>query len=183
MLGFDFHISDEEGRSKLLTQLTRAFRSNPDIVILCIGTDRSPGDSLGPLVGTFLSELYVDAHVYGTLERPVHATNLADTISAIQYKHPNAYILAIDACLGKIETIENIIFRDQPLEPGLALKKVLPSVGNASLMGIVNVGGYMEYLVLQNTRLTITYKLARVMSGIIAQAMIARTSLKCVAIN
>lgn len=183
MVAFDFHISDDTGRIKLLSQLTRAFRSSPDVVLLCIGTDRSPGDSLGPLVGTFLTEMYVEAHIYGTLEKPVHATNLKETIDCIQRKHPNAYILAVDACLGKIENIENIIFRNQPLEPGLALKKELPSVGNASLMGIVNVGGYMEYLVLQNTRLTITYKLARVISGIIAQAMIGRTSLKCVAVN
>lgn len=180
---FDFHISDEIGQNKLLATLTKIFRTQPDIVILCIGTDRSPGDCLGPLVGTFLNEMFVDVHVYGTLEKPVHATNLIETIEVIQKRHPRGFILAIDACLGKIETIENIIFRNKPLEPGLALKKDLPSVGHASLMGIVNVGGYMEYLVLQNTRMAITYRLARVMAGIIAQAMIARVSLKCIASN
>ena len=180
---FDFHISDETGQSKLLTTLTKIFRTQPDVVILCIGTDRSPGDCLGPLVGTFLNEMFVDVHVYGTLDKPVHATNLVNTLEVIHKKHPKGYILAIDACLGKLETIENIIFRNKPLEPGLALKKDLPPVGHSSLMGIVNVGGYMEYLVLQNTRMSITYRLARVMAGIIAQAMIARVSLKCIVAN
>lgn len=183
MATFDFHISDETGQSNLLKTLTKSFRTTPEVVILCIGTDRSPGDSLGPLVGTFLSEMYVDAHIYGTLNKPVHATNLADVIQIIEKKHPDAFVLAVDACLGKLETIENIIFREEALEPGLALKKALPPVGHASLMGVVNVGGYMEYLVLQNTRMSVTYRLARVISGIIAQAMIARVSLRCVVAN
>lgn len=183
MTSLEFHLSDEAGQAKLLNILTKSFRTSREIVILCIGTDRSPGDSLGPLVGTFLSEMYVDAHVYGTLNKPVHAANLTEVYDMVLRRHPNAFILAIDACLGKLETVENIIFRSKPLEPGLALKKSLPAVGHASLMGIVNVGGYMEYLVLQNTRMAITYRLARVISGIIAQAIIARVSLQCVAIN
>jgi|GEM_PF-2945695 len=36
-------------------------------VILCIGTDRSTGDALGPLVGTMLSQHSLRAAVYGTL--------------------------------------------------------------------------------------------------------------------
>ncbi len=38
-------------REILSEELTKVIKDNRDIVILCIGTDRSTGDSLGPLVG------------------------------------------------------------------------------------------------------------------------------------
>ena len=49
-------------------------------VVLCIGTDRVTGDSLGPLVGTFLHAYGSDRYlsIYGTLDFPVHALNLED---------------------------------------------------------------------------------------------------------
>mgnify|MGYP000231911284 FL=1 len=48
------------------------------VVFLCIGTDRSTGDSLGPLIGYQLKEKRLErVAILGTLERPVHAMNLA----------------------------------------------------------------------------------------------------------
>ena len=37
------------------------------IIVLCIGTDRSTGDSLGPLVGEKLKKTCRHAHVFGNL--------------------------------------------------------------------------------------------------------------------
>ena len=58
------------------------------IVIVCIGTDRSTGDSLGPLVGTLLSEKTENSsssfHVYGTLDDPIHAMNLQEKLNEIK---------------------------------------------------------------------------------------------------
>src|SRR4051794_9429675 len=54
------------------------------IVFVCIGTDRSTGDSLGPLVGSFLEEKDISSfHVYGTLDEPIHAVNLNDRLREI----------------------------------------------------------------------------------------------------
>ena len=51
------------------------------IVVMCIGTDRSTGDSLGPLVGDMLSKWKMaDIHIFGTLDFPVHARNLEETL-------------------------------------------------------------------------------------------------------
>jgi len=36
----------------------------------------------------------------------------------------------------------------------------LPPIGDAYVTGVVNVGGFMEYLVLQNTRLSLVIKMA-----------------------
>ena len=43
----------------------------PKPVILCIGTDKVPGDSLGPVVGDLLIMKYnIDAFVYGHAQSP-----------------------------------------------------------------------------------------------------------------
>ena len=124
------------------------------IAILCIGSDRSTGDSLGPLVGHRLSKYNAfGACVMGTLEHPVHAGNLEDALNKIQYEIPNNYIIAIDACLGISGHIGQISVGSGPLKPGAGLKKELPAAGNMHITGIVNYCGWMEFMVLQNTRL------------------------------
>ena len=56
-----------------------------------------------------------------------------------------------------------------PLRPGTGVSKTLPPVGDIHVTGIVNVGGYMEYLVLQNTRLSVVAKMAEVISKALSQ--------------
>ncbi|MFP3381143.1 DUF1256 domain-containing protein, partial [Bacillus sp. SIMBA_069] len=46
------------------------------------------------------------------------------------------------------------------LKPGAGVGKELPPIGDASITGVVNVGGFMEYFVLQNTRLSLVMKMA-----------------------
>lgn len=133
-----------------------------DYVVLCIGTDRSTGDSLGPLTGTFFNEhLPTYITTYGTLNEPVHAKNLQEFIHTIHKKHTRPFIIAIDACLGKHYSIGSFIAGTGGIKPGAALKKTLPSVGNIHLTGVVNLGGFMEFSVLQNTRLSIVVEMAK----------------------
>jgi putative sporulation protein YyaC len=54
------------------------------------------------------------------------------------------------------------------VRPGAGVNKELPPVGDIHMTGIVNVGGFMEYFVLQNTRLNLVVK----MSEIIAQSLL-----------
>jgi putative sporulation protein YyaC len=132
-----------------------------DLVVVCIGTDRSTGDALGPLVGTKLQKLYPgQMNVYGTLDEPVHAINLEETLLTIKKRYRAPYIIAIDACLGDLKSVGMITFAEGAVKPGAGVKKKLPEVGDIHLTGIVNVGGFMEYFVLQNTRLSIVMKIA-----------------------
>lgn len=131
------------------------------VVFMCIGTDRSTGDSLGPLVGSRLLQHRADrVHIYGTLDKPVHAANLAETLDEVTVKHPQSVVIAIDACLGKSEHVGHIGVRGGPLLPGRGVNKRLPPVGHIHIIGIVNVGGFMEYFVLQNTRLHLVMRMA-----------------------
>ncbi|SDM40969.1 spore protease YyaC [Sediminibacillus halophilus] len=158
-----FHYEDvlfsqnmRQGLAELLPFYTK------EIVVVCIGTDRSTGDSLGPLTGTLLNEkANKRLSVYGTLSDPIHAVNLEEKMEMIEERHPKAFIIAIDACLGRTDSIGSIILSPGPLKPGAALKKPLPDVGDIHLTGVVNISGYMEFLVLQNTRLNIVMQMAR----------------------
>lgn len=142
-----------------------------EIVILCIGTDRSTGDALGPLIGSRLSQIRgLPVHVYGNLDEPVHALNLAETIEMISTNHTAPYTIAIDACLGRLKNVGMISVKEGPLRPGSGVNKELPEVGNLQITGNVNVGGFMEFFVLQNTRLSLVMKMAEVISTSICQA-------------
>ncbi len=77
-------------------------------------------------------------------------------------------MLAVDACLGKAENIGCISIKDGPLKPGTGVNKNLTQVGSAHLVGVVNVGGFMEYFVLQNTRLSLVMRMADVIASSIA---------------
>jgi putative sporulation protein YyaC len=136
-----------------------------DVIVLCIGTDRSTGDSLGPLVGTRLKQLnYSGFDVFGTLEQPVHAVNLVSVMDDINAKYHNPIIIAVDACLGKADRVGFINVKPGVLYPGTALQKSLPAVGDLHISGIVNVGGFLEHLVLQNTRLNLVFRMSDVIA-------------------
>ncbi|PLS02199.1 spore protease YyaC [Neobacillus cucumis] len=141
------------------------------IVFVCIGTDRSTGDSLGPLVGSILEEKRLQSfYVYGTLDQPIHAVNLADKIKEIHTIHANPYIIGIDACLGRIKNVGVIQLGNGPVKPGAGVNKDLPAVGDIHITGIVNVSGFMEFFVLQNTRLNLVMRMAKTIAAGIYQA-------------
>ncbi|MFL6517277.1 MAG: spore protease YyaC, partial [Bacillus sp. (in: firmicutes)] len=118
------------------------------IVFVCIGTDRSTGDSLGPLVGTLLEEKGIRSFfVYGTLDEPIHAVNLSEKLKEIHAKHDDPFIIGIDACLGRIKNVGVIQLGNGPVKPGAGVNKELPSVGDIHITGIVNVSGFMEFFV------------------------------------
>lgn len=135
------------------------------VVFVCIGTDRSTGDSLGPLTGYKINSLkYKNIYVYGTLESPVHAKNLEQTMKSIFLEYDKPFVVAIDACLGRMDHVGYITVGEGPIKPGSGVNKDLAPVGNAHITGIVNFGGFMDFLVLQNTRLSIVMKMADIIS-------------------
>ncbi|WP_332634378.1 spore protease YyaC [Halalkalibacter flavus] len=161
------HMEDATAVKQLSDQLFNMteIHSKRDLVVVCIGTDRSTGDSLGPLIGTKLETAHLRRfHVYGTLENPVHAVNLENRLAEIKENHSRPFILAIDACLGRMNSVGKISLADGPVQPGAAVQKKLPSIGDIHMTGIVNIGGMMEYFVLQNTRLHTVMQMAETMA-------------------
>lgn len=160
-------------RDALSKELLPNVKNSRPIIILCIGTDRSTGDCLGPLVGEKLRFLIRNNVIlYGNLERPVHAKNLCDVIDEINANYINPYIIAVDACLGTIQNVGKIIMERKALCPGSAMNKDLPHVGDLSITGIVNISGTLEFMVLQNTRLYTVMHLADIISKGIYHSLI-----------
>jgi putative sporulation protein YyaC len=152
-------------RDILCNELYPIIKEDRPIIFLCIGTDRSTGDSLGPLVGDKLRFLVRDRiYLYGNLEYPVHAKNLREIINEINLQYTNPFIVAIDACLGSLQNIGKVFIERKALTPGAAMNKDLPAVGDLSITGIVNISGTLEFMVLQNTRLYTVMLLADVIS-------------------
>ncbi|MBM7572529.1 spore protease YyaC [Aquibacillus albus] len=164
---YRYNFDEPMMETKLSKSLLSLIPNNSiQIIILCIGTDRSTGDSLGPMTGTFLSEFpHKHLHVYGTLDEPIHATNLQNHLQAIHSSFDNPFIIAVDACLGRVKSIGSVITAPGPIQPGKALNKDLPKVGDVHISGVVNVSGYMEFFVLQNTRLSLVMQMARKISS------------------
>lgn len=148
------------------------------IVVVCLGTDRCTGDALGPLAGTALAKLRSPAFdLYGTLELPVHARNIADTLDRIDRSAFNPFVIGVDACLGYAASVGCVKVGKGPIRPGAGVHKELPPVGDIHMTGIVNVGGFAEYMVLQNTRLHLVVRLAELMSWSLYRAISAHMQL------
>lgn len=144
---------------ELYTLLEHTRKEAQPVVILCIGTDRVTGDALGPLVGHQLCTSANNFIIYGNLEHPVHAINLAETMEHIYQKYEDPYVIAIDASLGTKEHIGYVTLRQGPLKPGQGIAKNLPEIGDISITGIVNLSGRPGAFLLQNTRLCTVMKL------------------------
>jgi putative sporulation protein YyaC len=146
-----------EAIRKALEHVIPANLRAEDVVFVCIGTDRSTGDAYGPLVGTYLQSLGY-TNVCGTIDDPTHAMNLEERVNALP---KDKTIIAIDACLGQVSSVGLTAVRKGPVKPGAGVDKDLTPVGDYSIDGIVNVGGFMPYFVLQNTRLSLVMSMAK----------------------
>lgn len=130
-----------------------------EFVVVNIGTDKCIGDCLAPMVGTILdSKGY--PNIEGTLDNPIHALNIATSLSTIEFKYENPFILGIDACIGDFNDIGKIQLRNGALRPGKGVGKSLPKVGDMSIVGIVDDAEVSTSFVQRPIRLSFIVKLA-----------------------
>ncbi|MBN6206516.1 spore protease YyaC [Ralstonia pickettii] len=169
MSNYRILYNEENVVNKLTEQMISWLPILPrEYVVVCIGTDRSTGDSLGPLAGSlFAAKKPKHMKLYGTLHQPVHATNLTDYMKEIAHSHRNPFVIAIDACLGKNSSVGDLITGVGPVLPGAALKKSLPEIGDVHITGVVNMSGFMEHSILQNTRLSVVMDMAKIISEVL----------------
>ncbi len=145
---------------------------NRQRLVICIGSDPSTGDSLGPLVGAYLKQLSLPrTSVWGTLADPVHALNLEQYTKRLKNDLAQPLVIAVDASLGKPGSVGLIEVGRGPLMPGAGVNKKLPPVGHIYLSGIVNLGGFMEQMVLQSTRLFHVFEIAMVIARGLQRAL------------
>ncbi len=146
--------------NQLITEeMTR--QGKEGVMFLCIGTDRSTGDSFGPLVGHKLRlNRLKRAAVIGTLDRPVHAMNLELYTRYIRMHYPDYVVVAIDASVGSPDHVGFATLGRGALQPGLGVAKELEAIGDISITGIVGGCGGYDPVMLQSVRLSMVMKMA-----------------------
>jgi putative sporulation protein YyaC len=181
-----FYINEKkESASSELAHLLRKCiekidRPWEEIIVLCIGSDRITGDSLGPLIGHQLSKCRMNnIHVYGTLDYPVHALNLEETLDKLKKRHPSALIIAVDASLGTKKHVGFITVGTGSICPGAGVHKSLPVVGDLFITGILSVSGTLEHFLLQTTRLSLVVQMAETISEGITKAFFMPYETRC----
>ncbi|MDU5108155.1 MULTISPECIES: spore protease YyaC [unclassified Clostridium] len=159
------HYDDHNSFIEIANKIKKYMNENT--VIICVGTDKCIGDSLGPLVGSILIEKNFLLPVFGTLQSPIHALNIEEKLNYINKLHPNSLIIGIDACLGEENSIGEIHIRDYPIHPGKGVGKSLPEVGDISIIGIVDSSDSAAFFTSRSIRLYLIMEMAKVISNAI----------------
>ncbi len=146
-----------EVRDYLFKELSPTIKSKNHIIFICIGTDRTTGASLGPIVGYKLKNHKREfIHFYGSLESPIHLDNLNTIMTNIKNNYENPYIITINAALGSFHHVGKIIISKNTNNNDSV---------KISITGIVNISGKFEFMILQNTRLYTVMTLADCISN------------------
>lgn len=109
-----------------------------NVIILCIGTKKVVGDSVGPLVGENIKYLENDyIKIYGAVENTINFNNAKNILTEIYEKFDNPYIITIDAALGNKENMGQVILNKGYIKIGKALEKSICFYSNLNVKCVV----------------------------------------------
>lgn len=107
-------------------------------IYVCVGTPNTNFDSIGPRVGSKLKDLGYE--VYGTMENPIHGTNVR-RIWDEKIKHIDKNkIIGIDAALSlKPNSIGTVLLRKRGIKPRAAIDSSHADIeiGKRSIVGVI----------------------------------------------
>lgn len=145
---------------------------NQPIIVLCIGTCHSKGDILGPMIGTLLSRNnFLNGDIYGTIDKPVHALNLKQTLKEINLLYRYPYIIAVDSSFGRKASVGMIYAENQPVYPGAALNRKLPAVGDIGITGVISDWNQKDFIVEQGVKSEEVMQMAKAMASCLFDAL------------
>ena len=156
------HFQIENYALKWISTISESYFAHP-IVIMCIGTDKHVVDCYGPLVGTLLQQVNEKFIIFGTLDNPITAFNIEDSIKLAKRFYPDSLIICLDAAVSRTPKIGTIDVFSGPLKPGDALGKKFTPIGDFHLKGYVNYSEVSHDTHFMNdTRLAVVYRMAQV---------------------
>ena len=106
-------------------------RSAARIDVLCIGTPKVVGDSVGPRVGSLLKAAGLPDRIkiIGCTDEPVYRGNIASMLMSLRN---DALLVCVDAALSS--NFPTINIRTGPMHPGAAVSDELPKLGDVSIL-------------------------------------------------
>ncbi|MBE5754181.1 MAG: spore protease YyaC [Clostridiales bacterium] len=165
MENYSFNIYNNYCSNGICAALDTLNKNKVNPVFICIGSDLVLGDSLGPLVGTFLKDKNIPNYIYGTLKAPITAKEVNYAGELIENTHQNSICIAIDAAVGEAGDIGLIRVVDKGLKPGLGVNKNLNQIGDISIIAVVAEKSLRNESLLNLTRLNLVYKMAKEISN------------------
>ena len=186
---YSFNLYNSLAPGGVFTVLKKIIPNQDKVpVIVCVGSDLSVGDSLGPVTGTKLVEKLrgQNVYVYGTLAKPITAHEVKYMSSFLQNTHPSSPVIAIDAAVGVAGDIGLIKLANHPLAPGSGANKRLNKIGDVSILGIVAEKSLFNYSLFSATRLNVIYKMSEIIAEGVSlfiqdciQSIALRSQLSC----
>ncbi len=165
-MDYSFNLYNKLAPDGICLALKKSTPEGASPVILCIGSDLSVGDSLGPVTGTKLKQQLagLNCYVYGTLAKPITAHEVKYMNDFLRLTHPASPIIAIDAAVGNAGDIGLIRVAGRGLRPGSGANKRLAKVGDVSVMGIIAEQSVFNYSLFSATRLNVVYKMSEIIA-------------------
>lgn len=165
-------INQEEIMNTIYDAYVESGKSN--FLVVNIGTDAVLGDMFAPLVGTMLNEKCLNViDVIGTLDAPVMALNIPESIRLIENDYSDAFVLALDAVISYPNSY--IVDFEKGINPAKGVGKDFPNIGNMSIKFATTDDAYQLFG--DNVRCRHVYKAAKITRDIIC-AIDAKISLK-----
>ena len=164
---FSFNLYNSLAPSGTVLALKKVLPSAENIpVVLCIGSDLSVGDSLGPITGTKLKEKLrgLNCYIYGSLSKPITAHEVKYINEFLRLTHPGSPVIAVDAAVGASGDIGLIKVARRGVKPGSGANKKLARVGDVSIIGIIAEKSVFNFSILSATRLNIVYRMADIIA-------------------
>lgn len=129
-------VKEAERAGSVLRHMVAAEELSP--VVLCVGSSKVVGDSLGPRVGTKLHTLCGrKVPVCGNMSNPIHALNLKDVSQKMQSKYGKRPLIVVDACVGNEDHVGGILVGAGYTIPGSGVGKKMSRLGSFYMHGIV----------------------------------------------
>lgn len=117
-----------------------------DILFLCIGNSKISGDSLGPIIGSFLQKYKynmkkydndIEIDILGTIQEPIGYKKIDLAIENIKLRRQFSNIIIIDSALGDEKNIGKILINTSNLYAGEGVNKGKKLNGDIIIKGIV----------------------------------------------
>lgn len=112
--------------------------SNLGFVVLCVGSSKCVGDSLGCAVGSLLKYKYkIPNFCYGDMDKNVDRGNVEKYVEFISRKHCGRKVVVVDSAVGLAVDVGRVKVRYGGIVPRSAIDDSFMVVGDVAITGVV----------------------------------------------
>lgn len=145
-----------------------------DVVVLCIGTNKIIGDSIGPVVGQKLKEENINETVciYGDMKETINFKNAKEVLEKIFKTYEKPFIITIDSALGTERMVSEIVVNKGIVRLGKSLGRSICYPSHITIKGVVgeNKNTYEENIkILKEVKPELIWNLSSIMAEGIKQ--------------